>query len=185
MRPKFKSIFIIVALLLMGSHLYGNLAKIKQLRAAQDKRMVKLVKLSKTLKTLSRPPKTIRRNSPSHQKSKKFSIWLMQTSIKVTEFTAAWKKKFAKFDKGFISLRSKKLSTCDKTGNIEEQAAEGSSTEQMMMATKEMQEMNQTFNLQLLTLQQKMQNDNRKFTALSNIMKTRHDTAKAAINNVR
>ena len=30
-----------------------------------------------------------------------------------------------------------------------------------------------------------MQADNRQFTLLSNIMKTKHDTAKAAINNIR
>jgi hypothetical protein len=44
-----------------------------------------------------------------------------------------------------------------------------------MAAAKQMQEM----------LQQKMQADNRQFTTLSNIMKTKHDTAKNAINNVR
>ncbi len=49
----------------------------------------------------------------------------------------------------------------------------------------QMQEMNKSFNLQYLGLQQKMQSDNRQFTSMSNIMKTKHDTAKAAINNVR
>jgi hypothetical protein len=70
-------------------------------------------------------------------------------------------------------------------GNIEAQAAAGDSSAQMMMATKQMQEMNQSFNLQYLQLQQQMQADNRQFTLLSNIMKTKHDTAKNAINNVR
>jgi hypothetical protein len=48
-----------------------------------------------------------------------------------------------------------------------------------------MQELNQSFNLQYLSLQQNMQADNRQFTTLSNIMKTKHDTAKNSINNVR
>jgi hypothetical protein len=48
-----------------------------------------------------------------------------------------------------------------------------------------MQEMNQSFNLQYLQIQQQTQADNRQFTLLSNIMKTRHDTAKNAINNAR
>jgi arginine decarboxylase-like protein len=61
----------------------------------------------------------------------------------------------------------------------------GSATPQLMNATREMQEMNMSFNLQYLQLQQKMQSDNRKFTTISNIMKTKHDTAKNAINNVR
>ena len=47
------------------------------------------------------------------------------------------------------------------------------------------EEMNQSFNMQYLMLQQKMQSDNRRFTLLSNIMKIKHDTAKNAINNVR
>ena len=55
----------------------------------------------------------------------------------------------------------------------------------LMSATKNMQEMNQSFNLQYLQLQQDMQSQNRQFTLVSNIMKVKHDTAKNAINNVR
>ena len=56
---------------------------------------------------------------------------------------------------------------------------------ELMQATKAMQEMNQTFNLQYLKLQEDMQGQNRQFTLVSNIMKVKHDTAKSAINNVR
>jgi hypothetical protein len=42
-----------------------------------------------------------------------------------------------------------------------------------------------SFNMQYLQLQNEMQQENRKFSVLSNIMKTKHDTAKNAINNVR
>ena len=42
-----------------------------------------------------------------------------------------------------------------------------------------------SFNLQYLQLQQQMQNENRQYTAISNIMKTKHDTAKNSISNVR
>lgn len=59
------------------------------------------------------------------------------------------------------------------------------SAEALFAATKQMQEMNLSFNLQYLQLQQQMQHQNRQFTLVSNIMKTKHDTAKAAINNVR
>ena len=38
---------------------------------------------------------------------------------------------------------------------------------------------------QYLALQEKMQNENRQFTTLSNVMKTKHDTAKNSISNVR
>jgi len=55
----------------------------------------------------------------------------------------------------------------------------------MMMATQQMQEMNQTFNLQYLQLQEKMQAENRQYTALSNVMKAKHDTAKNALSNLK
>ena len=42
-----------------------------------------------------------------------------------------------------------------------------------------------SFNLQYLNLQEKMQNENRQFSTVSNVLKTKHDTAKNAINNVR
>lgn len=48
----------------------------------------------------------------------------------------------------------------------------------------EMQKQSQAFNLQYLELQQNMQEDNRRFSTLSNLMKVRHDTAKSAINNM-
>ncbi|RAL20564.1 hypothetical protein DL240_16130 [Lujinxingia litoralis] len=48
----------------------------------------------------------------------------------------------------------------------------------------EMQRQNQVYNLQYLQLQTEMQADNRRFSTLSNLMKVRHDTAKAAINNM-
>ena len=55
----------------------------------------------------------------------------------------------------------------------------------MMVATRQMQEMSQMFNLQYLMLQQQMQDATRQYTALSNIMKTKHDTAKNTLSNLR
>jgi hypothetical protein len=43
----------------------------------------------------------------------------------------------------------------------------------------------QSFDLQYLQLQSQMQNENRSYTAVSNIMKTKHDTVKNSISNVR
>lgn len=48
----------------------------------------------------------------------------------------------------------------------------------------QVQEQNQAFNLQYLELQNALQATNREFSTLSNLMKARHDTAKAAINNM-
>ena len=39
--------------------------------------------------------------------------------------------------------------------------------------------------LQNLTLQLAMQNENRQYTTVSNVLKTKHDTVKNSINNVR
>ena len=40
-------------------------------------------------------------------------------------------------------------------------------------------------NLMYLQLQEQMSAENRRYTALSNVMKARHETAKASINNIR
>ena len=48
-----------------------------------------------------------------------------------------------------------------------------------------MQRESQSFNLQLLNLQQNVQDENRRFTTLSNVIKASHDTAKSAVGNIR
>jgi hypothetical protein len=42
-----------------------------------------------------------------------------------------------------------------------------------------------SFNLQYLQLQSRMEQENRQFTTVSNVMKTRHDTVKNSISNIR
>jgi hypothetical protein len=42
----------------------------------------------------------------------------------------------------------------------------------------------ESFSEQYLELQSQMQSENRSFTAVSNIMKTKHDTVKNSINNI-
>ena len=61
----------------------------------------------------------------------------------------------------------------------------GGGQSEMLEATKNMQETQMSFNLQYLEIQNQMQNENRQFTAVSNIMKTKHDTVKNSISNVR
>jgi hypothetical protein len=48
-----------------------------------------------------------------------------------------------------------------------------------------MQRESQAFNLQLLNLQEEVQQENRRFTTLSNVLRAKHDTAKAAVSNIR
>lgn len=47
------------------------------------------------------------------------------------------------------------------------------------------QETQMSFNLQYVQLQSPMQHENRSYTAVTNIMKTKHDTVKNSISNVR
>ncbi len=54
-----------------------------------------------------------------------------------------------------------------------------------MHAAVSLMEMNQVFNLQYLMLQQTKQAENRQYTALSNIMKAKHDAAKNALSNLK
>ncbi|HEX9399972.1 MAG TPA: hypothetical protein VF912_07675 [Anaeromyxobacter sp.] len=64
-------------------------------------------------------------------------------------------------------------------------ASGGSSPEgDVLEATRTLQQEARTFNLQYLQLQENMQRESREFTALSNVMKVKHDSAKSAISNI-
>lgn len=54
----------------------------------------------------------------------------------------------------------------------------------LLEATRALQQEARSFNLQYLQLQENMQRESREFQALSNVMKVKHDSAKAAINNI-
>ncbi len=55
----------------------------------------------------------------------------------------------------------------------------------MLEAQRLMAAEGQKFNVAYLQLQNEMQKESREHNAVSNIMKVRHDSAKAAINNIR
>jgi len=55
----------------------------------------------------------------------------------------------------------------------------GASTVESMMQQGQMS------NLELLALQQQVQQENQRFTTVSNVMRAKHDTAKAAVANIR
>jgi hypothetical protein len=57
--------------------------------------------------------------------------------------------------------------------------------EDLLNAINQIILMQHKFNLQYCQLQDKMQNENRKYTTISNVMKTKHDAAKSTINNIR
>jgi hypothetical protein len=55
----------------------------------------------------------------------------------------------------------------------------------MMQQMKELQRESRDMNLELLALQEQVQQENRRFSTASNVLKARHETAKAAIGNIR
>ncbi len=55
----------------------------------------------------------------------------------------------------------------------------------MFAAIQASQTQSQMFNLKFLQLQEDAQKSNREFSAMSNILKVRHDTAKNAIGNMK
>jgi hypothetical protein len=65
-------------------------------------------------------------------------------------------------------------------------AAQGGASDEgeLLEATRAMQQEARTFNLQYLQLQEGMQRESREFTALTNVLKVKHDSAKSAINNI-
>ena len=48
-----------------------------------------------------------------------------------------------------------------------------------------LQRESQVTNMQLLALQEEIQQENRRFSTLTNVLRARHDTAKAAVSNIR
>jgi len=72
---------------------------------------------------------------------------------------------------------SRLAAEAEKTGSAQSEA--------LRQAIEDMTKMSQSFNIQYLDLQKQMQDENRRYTLVSNIMKTKHDTAKSAINNIR
>ena len=56
---------------------------------------------------------------------------------------------------------------------------------QLLAATRQMQQEARAYNLQYLQLQEGMQRESREFTALSNVLKVKHDSAKSAIHNIQ
>jgi hypothetical protein len=64
-------------------------------------------------------------------------------------------------------------------------AAAGGSGGDAFEAARLLQAEGQSFNLRYLELQERLQRESREFTAMSNVMKVRHDAARAAIQNVQ
>jgi hypothetical protein len=84
---------------------------------------------------------------------------------------------YAKLDEKATALRKAGAACTNGCGQDQAKA--------LLAATKEMEQAQMSFTLQYLQLQSQMQAENRSYTAVSNIMKTKHDTVKNSISNVR
>ncbi len=102
-------------------------------------------------------------------------------------------KKLDKSHEGYVkasqeidALIAKLLKNVREVSRLSAEAKKsGTAREALDQAIEDMTKMSQSFNIQYLDLQKQMQDENRRYTLVSNIMKTKHDTAKNAINNVR
>lgn len=63
-------------------------------------------------------------------------------------------------------------------------AQNGSAPAQMMIAQRQMAELNQGLNTQYLMLQQMLQQENREYNTLSNVLKAKTDSVKGVLKNI-
>ena len=84
-----------------------------------------------------------------------------------------------------LTSSSSALSTNSSSSSSSSTSSSSSSSSSLLAATQQMQELNQTFNLQYLQLQENEQAQSRQYTALSNIMKSKSDTAKNSLSNLK
>ena len=130
----------------------------EEIRFARDK-IVTLLTASRILSILSDAPLPHSLAPNQETEARQFISWLHSTSEELETLASRWEQEVVD-------------SYCAIAGGL-------------MNWTTAMQEMNQSFSLQFLALQQNIQAETREFNLLSSLMKCRHDTAKNAINNIR
>jgi hypothetical protein len=64
-------------------------------------------------------------------------------------------------------------------------AAAGGSGQSDLPNVQSMMQDGQSSNMQMLALQQQIQDESQRFTTVSNVMRAKYDTAKAAVSNIR
>jgi len=71
------------------------------------------------------------------------------------------------------------------TSGVSSSLSSPASDQSDVAAMQAMQRESQVFNMQLLELQENVQQENRRFSTVSNVLRAKHDTAKAAVSNIR
>lgn len=116
----------------------------------------------------------------SHNEEVKRSLIVLQQELRgMNTNVAAISKINQKLDHGVTEFQQRIKTFLESIGTLSR------SDNNLLNATRQMQETQMSFNLQYLELQNQIQNENRQYTAVSNIMKTKHDTVKNSISNIR
>lgn len=130
------------------------------------------------LKTLIAQHQRVRARLPLEQQN---VLGRLSTHVRERLFAAPAQGKLLPSALQIVKETVPSLSTQEATSLVEYTLGEIASAS----VTPPLQEKQTSFNLQYLQLQSQMQTENRRYTAISNIMKTRHDTLKNSISNVR
>jgi hypothetical protein len=120
----------------------------------------RLRQASRELSELARQPIPAGLAPEEKRQAGSYTRWLEEASAQLDDLADRWAKAL-------------KIASADTT------------KAEQTLATNGMQELNTSFSMQYLAIQQKIQAESREYAALSNIMKAKHDAAKNAINNIR
>jgi hypothetical protein len=120
-------------------------------------RIAKLQQTARTLQGLAAQPLPAQLSDKERREAERHTKWLKDSSQELDDLASRWHSRLTDIGKN----------------------------QNLLSQQKQLMEMNQSFNMQYLALQENMQNESRQFTMISNIMKTKHDTAKNSISNLR
>ena|SRR5271157_216711 len=120
-------------------------------------RITKLQQAARTFQELAAQPLPAQLSDKEKREAERHTRWLKDSSQELAELANRWHFRLTDIEKN----------------------------QGLLSQQKQMMEMNQSFNMQYLALQENMQNESRRFSLISNVMKTKHDTAKNSINNLR
>lgn len=128
---------------------------------------------------LVRQPLPAKLSADQRKEEERFNQWLQECVGKLDDLANRWQTALVRTSAGTGTAGG------TRKGRRTDRGSQDQSQQDTMAQMEKMQEMNQSFNLQYLMLQQHMQDESRRFSLLSNIMKEKHDTAKNSIGNLR
>jgi len=149
---------LVVLLFVSNGRLYGQRTQTGTPEFARQ-RIEILRQTAKTLHDLAREPLPPNLPPSEQNEANRFSLWLKNASQRCYDLANRWQAALDSILRG-------------RTNGLQRQV-------------RSMAEMNMSFNLQYLDLQNKISHECRQFAMVTNIMKNKHDTAKNSINNIR